>query len=755
MARNIKGITVEFDGETKGLDKALSNVNKRSRDLQGELKDVERLLKFNPGNTELIEQKQKLLGDQVENTADKLQKLKGAQKDVERQFKNGDIGEEQYRAFQRELTESESKLSTFEGKLKRSQSKVQNFGDKMKDAGDKVKGVGNKMKDIGGTMSTSVTAPLVGGLFAVTKGTEDTRESLSRLEQNAEDAGVGTDKMKEALSRLSGVTGDTDANVEALSNLLASGFDSDGMTKAMDALSGAVIKFPDTMNIEGLADGLQETLSTGKATGSFAELLERMGINLEDFDEGLQNAAKSGDEQKYALEALADTGLAKVNDKYRENNEELVKSKEGSEDFKQSMAELGETLQPIVTAITEKVKQLVDWFNELSPSGQKIVLIIAAIALAIGPLIVIISMVVTAIGSLITIAGALSIGLAPLIGIILAVVAGVALLVAGFVLAYNKLEWFREMANMTWEFIKESFSNALAFLKALFTGDFEKMKQIAIDQLNLTKEFISNILEKVKDVFFMALDWINQKTDGKFSSTIDAIKKYMDMGLEIIKSIWKFIENSFKNSLDWVSSLLEGDFEGMADAVKNQMGNIWDTIVDIWGSVEDFFGDIDLKEIGREIIQGLIDGINSMGKWVRGAIEDLSGWIPNWIKEKLGIASPSKVTMKLGKYTGEGLEQGITSMVGRIQKASQRMADATVPKMPKLNKNRLASADAGGEFDSPSSQSNRDNAESGNTYNFERMFEGANFSVRDDRDIEELARELFEHFKDMSRGRGV
>src|SRR5690554_4422177 len=109
MAR-IKGITIEIDGETKGLNKALEDVNKRSRDIQRELKQVDRLLKFNPGNTELIAQKQKLLGDQVEATREKLNRLKQAQEQVNEAFQRGEISEEQYRAFQRELIETESKL---------------------------------------------------------------------------------------------------------------------------------------------------------------------------------------------------------------------------------------------------------------------------------------------------------------------------------------------------------------------------------------------------------------------------------------------------------------------------------------------------------------------------------------------------------------------------------------------------------------------------------------------------------------------
>lgn len=116
--RNIQGITIQIDGETKGLNSALQDVNKRTRDVTTELKDVERLLKFNPGNTEVIAQKQELLAKQVENTTERLNALKSAEADVQAQFARGEIGEEQYRGFRRELVRAESQLANFDDQLR-------------------------------------------------------------------------------------------------------------------------------------------------------------------------------------------------------------------------------------------------------------------------------------------------------------------------------------------------------------------------------------------------------------------------------------------------------------------------------------------------------------------------------------------------------------------------------------------------------------------------------------------------------------
>lgn len=155
MARKrIQGITIEIDGETKGLDKALKDVNKRSTDLAGELREVEKALKFNPGNTELLAQQQRLLQDQVDNSTKKLDQLKEAQKQVEDQFSKGKIGQAEYDAFRREIIKTESQIDGFKKKLdtvddtKAPENLKKDFkeiGDSADKASEKVSGIGSAL----------------------------------------------------------------------------------------------------------------------------------------------------------------------------------------------------------------------------------------------------------------------------------------------------------------------------------------------------------------------------------------------------------------------------------------------------------------------------------------------------------------------------------------------------------------------------------------------------------------------------------
>lgn len=193
-SKYIKGITIEIAGDTQKLTKALEGVNKQSRDLQGELRQVERLLKLDPTNTELLEQKQKLLAKSIETTKEKLNTLKEAERQVQVQFEKGEIGEEQYRAIQREVIATEQNLQKLEQRLKETNNH-------WKTAAENLDKFGKKATDIGKDMTKKVTTPIValGGVAAnsavqfesafagVRKTVDATEEQLKELEQGIRD----------------------------------------------------------------------------------------------------------------------------------------------------------------------------------------------------------------------------------------------------------------------------------------------------------------------------------------------------------------------------------------------------------------------------------------------------------------------------------------------------------------------------------------------------------------------------------------
>ena len=137
-AGNIKGITIEIGGDTTKLSKALSGVNSSCSSLQKELREVDKLLKLDPSNTELLAQKQKILKEAIGSTKEKLDTLKEAEKQVQEQFENGEVSEEQYRALQREIASTEIKLGDLEQQAQESNKELEGVADAADDTAEKV-----------------------------------------------------------------------------------------------------------------------------------------------------------------------------------------------------------------------------------------------------------------------------------------------------------------------------------------------------------------------------------------------------------------------------------------------------------------------------------------------------------------------------------------------------------------------------------------------------------------------------------------
>ena len=180
MAETIKGINIVIGAETTGLNKALADVNKQSGAIQSELRQVNKALKFDPSSTTLLAQKQELLSKSIETTRQKLNQLKSVEEQVNQQFASGKISEGQYRAFQREIDITQSKLKNLEEQLKSTGPELQSFGEKANAASQKLNGIGKTAGDLGKSMTLGLTVPLAGAAVAAVKVGNDFETSMSQ-----------------------------------------------------------------------------------------------------------------------------------------------------------------------------------------------------------------------------------------------------------------------------------------------------------------------------------------------------------------------------------------------------------------------------------------------------------------------------------------------------------------------------------------------------------------------------------------------
>ena len=188
---------------------------------------------------------------------------------------------------------------------------------------------------------------------------KELRRDLSFLEQNARDAGMGMEQLHNKAGELYAVTGDTNEVVEALSNILATGFDdADKAYEAVDLLAGAVVKFPETMKIESLADSLQETIATGEATGQFSELLGRLGVDVEKFNERLGRTRSEASRQNLALQTLRKEGLDELWESYKTGNSDMIEAEKANYNLQLRYVELAKSIEPIETKIKTTFAQV-------------------------------------------------------------------------------------------------------------------------------------------------------------------------------------------------------------------------------------------------------------------------------------------------------------------------------------------------------------------------------------------------------------
>jgi hypothetical protein len=589
MAKSrIKGITISLDGETKGLDKALSGVNKTTRDLQSELRDVEKLLKFSPDNVELLAQKQKLLNDQVENTTKKLDTLKNAQEQVEKQFKSGEIGEAQYRAFQREIAETESKLQTFKRQAstvddsidsKQAVNKIDKIGDAFKRAGRRAADFAKESKDaaaIGGAGIAAGAAGLVGG-------SQDYNEIIARLKTNAEVQEADYKLVEQAFNRVVGITGEVDSAGETIANLLASGVKDTQLLDYVEEINGAYIRFSDTLKTEGIADGIQETLSTGEAVGPFAELLERSGVDLDNFNSTLGAMIKAGEGSDYILKTLANEGFAQITDKYKELNPEVTENAEANADFQKALADLAIALTPLIIKFTEFITKIAEWANENPEVAKTITILgtaIAGIVAVFNVLAPIVSAVISLWPILAAAIGAISAPVALVIGIIGALIAvGVAL--------WKNWDTIRANVKTVWNDIKEFLAKKVIEIATNIRNKFNEMKEDAVEKLLNMRDKVKGIMDKIKAVF----DAIDLFASGKaiIQSAIDGIMSMKDKILGKVENVVGAVRDYWPFSpakVGPLSDIHKMDFAGpISDSIKKAENPLMRSMSNLSGTV--------------------------------------------------------------------------------------------------------------------------------------------------------------------------
>lgn len=645
MAFNtIKGLTVEIGGDTTKLGKALEDVNKKSRDLSSELGEVNRLLKMDPGNADLLAQKQDILAEAVSNTAKKLDTLKEAERQVQQQFERGEASEEQVRALKREIEATEQKLNGYKNAVKETADEVDNLGKEARASADELNDFANRgLATVGGLVTAAA-----GALVAAAESTREYRTEMGKLNTAFTDNGHSAESAKAAYQELQGVLGETEQAVEAANHLAKlTDNEKDLATWTGDILPGVFATFGASLPIEGLTEAANETAKVGQVTGPLADALNWAGISGDAFNESLAKCTSEQERQKLIMETLAGV-YGEASAAYKETNADVIAANQANEAWQASLAQVGAAVEPLLTQVKEIAAELL---TKLVPVIEGLLNNLPTIAVALaGITAALVSYKVAAIAAtaaekgmtLAQYAAAAAqkvLNAAMLANPIGLVIIAITALVAAFVHLWNNSESFRNFWIKLWEKIKSAALKAVEALKQMPAKIYNALKSA----ITRVQTWGTNLVNRVKTA-----------ASSMLSSAVNTLKNMPGR-------IYSAISGAIQRVVAWGSSMVSK----AKSAATNVVNSVFNTLKGLPKKV---------LSIGSDLVTGLWNGVNNKLTWLKNKIKSFTSSVLDSIKGFFGVNSPSKETAWIGDMLDQGLAEGVLDNAKDPIKAMQRVS---------------------------------------------------------------------------------
>ena len=577
--KKIRGITVEIGGDVSGLNKALETVNKKSRDTQAQLRDVQKLLKLDPTNTELLRQKQQLLTQAVSDTKEKLDVLRK----TEQQLKDSGVEENsaQFMAVRREINSTTREMEELEKAAKSANATMEHIGA----VADQVAAGAQKLADKTRGLSTAAQAGLAGiaglGYKAITSADDlntlskqsgiSTRD-LQKLQYAADLIDVDPDNVIGALTKMKKSMTSTSKDTVAAWDRIGVSIrdDNEDLRNSTDVFYEA---------LEGLSQISNETERDALAMQLFGRSADQLAGIIDDGGKAFRELGDQAEELGYILDQDTLDSLNSVNDKIDE-----LKMK-ASGDLAAGGAKAIEAFMPEIEKVIGFVGDLLTKLGELSPEQIRIITLIFAIVAAISPVAGLISNVA---GSVSTVTDLLT-KLGPSISA-----------VAGFL---------GNMFGKIWAFVAANpivlIAAAVIALVALFATQGDK---------------IQAILQKVDDFMqgIFATDFT--KIFGPvLGSALNAF-------FANVKNVWDSVMKVFNGIIDFVRGVFTGDWS-----------RAWNGIKGIFSGI--FSGLTAIAKAPLNAIIGLLNGLIGGANSLIGKLNSISITPPKWVTSLTGIGS--------------------------------------------------------------------------------------------------------------------
>lgn len=549
---------------------------------------------------------------------------------------------------------------------------------------------------------------LVTGFLATAESTRELRTNLGKIDTAFKDNGFSAKDATKTYEDLYSVLGDSDQATETANLLSSLADDQEDLQKWTEISTGVFAKFGDSLPVESLAEASNETAKTGEITGSLADALNWAGVSQDDFQKKLDKCNTEQERQSLITETL--TGLyGDASTQYKETNKDIIASNKAQAELSQKMAEVGKIAEPMMTSLRQLGVTVLDailpivqeWMPKIQANLPQIASAIAGIVAVMATLSVVtiaqkvamtaLSLVMNGYKAVVNGIKIAQMALNAVMALNPAtlIILGITALIAVFILLWKNCDGFREFWIDLWDKIKSACGKAWDAIVGFFKDSWDKAKS-AWDG---AKEFFSNLWDKIKDAFSDVKSWFSDKFKSawegiknawsnvksffkdKYNDVIDSFKNigskigdFFSKAWDKAKSAWSSVKSFFKERYDNVVT----NFTNLPSKIKDFFSKAWNNVKDAWSNVKKFFtetGDkiLDafkslpdkMKNIGKDLIEGLKNGIENAKDAVVQKAKDIGSAVINKFKNVFDSHSPSRVMEDLGEDVGKGLENGI------------------------------------------------------------------------------------------------